>query len=239
MEETKKANFQDFLESYEVHNALKKAVASEQLVFPTMLQQKLIPFILGEEKSLLVKYEDDSGIKLGYLLPIINYFLSEENSSEKTKATAIILAHNKKRMNDINEFANKLTSFCSESINVAIVTKADNVNLKAPPQIIITNPKVFLQLLSNGFTAETTPFLVLDQVEFLLQMDFKEELEKIGEQFKDKNSTIIMTIKTIEDTDSAIQDLKKIYMEKALVVRFKQSEPLIGIVLLLILQRKN
>jgi hypothetical protein len=63
-------------------------------------------------------------------------------------------------------------------------------------------------------------------------MEYKEELEKIGQILKESEvePQIIMSVKSVEDTDASIQEIKKAFMEKALVIRFKQSTPLIGMV---------
>ena len=225
LEEEKQSTFQNLLDSLEIHSAVKKAVAKERLVFPTALQSKLIPLVLEGQKHILVKYEDNSGIKLGFLLPILQSFLSQEKSEFKM---AVILAHNKKRINEISEYATNLTVFCKEVVNIKTATKPDSVNTKELPQILVTNPKVLLPLLANQLVANAITILIIDQVDFHLQMDFKEELQKIGKLVSETDPQIVMTVKSVEDTDETIQEIKKSFMEAALVVRFKQSTPLIG-----------
>eukprot|EP00831_Metopus_contortus_P016979 TRINITY_DN17148_c0_g1_i3.p1 TRINITY_DN17148_c0_g1~~TRINITY_DN17148_c0_g1_i3.p1 ORF type:complete len:129 (+),score=15.05 TRINITY_DN17148_c0_g1_i3:168-554(+) len=71
-EETKTRTFQEFCDSLKLGPELKKGIAKERLVYPTILQKKLIPIILEGQPRILIKYEDDSGIKAGLFLPFIH-----------------------------------------------------------------------------------------------------------------------------------------------------------------------
>ncbi len=225
--EGKRENMQDLLSSLGVHSALKKAAASEGLVYPSVLQRQLVPLLLkGEQKHILVKYEDAGGIKLGYLLPILNAILTKKEG--EAQRFTVLLAHSKKRMGELEKYAASMTAFCRDAVKVKALIKEDSLSSKDLPHILITNPKVLLPLLADKGVLEAVTCLVIDQADFHLQMEYKEELEKIGKMMEGTGKQIVMTVKSVEDTDAAVQEVKKAFMPAAVVIRFKQAAPLIG-----------
>jgi hypothetical protein len=62
-----------------------------------------------------------SGIKLTYLLPIMNQQIKEAvaNDNEKVLYT-MVLCHSQKRCDELAQFSNELTRFCSDIIDVVV-----------------------------------------------------------------------------------------------------------------------
>jgi len=219
----KQESFQEFLDSHSINTNIKKSVAKNALVYPTILQSRLIPLLLQGQKHVLVKYESQSGIKLGLFIPVLNKVL--EKSTDKI--TTIVLIHNKKRMAEISDFLNDIITFCKDSVTIKTLTKSDD-ELANLPDILLCNPKTLNSILPK-LDKNKAFSLIIDQLDLHLQMDFKEELKNIGLHFSTQGNLhqIIMTVKTTEDTDAQIQEIKKCFMEAALVVRFKAAAPML------------
>ena len=68
-----------------------------------------------------------SGIKLTYLLPIMNQQIKEAVSveSEEKVLYTMVLCHSMKRCDELATFANELTRFCTDIIDIVLFDQLD------------------------------------------------------------------------------------------------------------------
>jgi len=211
-------DFQSFLEQRDIIPMLRKAVAKDRLLQPTTLQKKLIPIIQEGQKHILVKYEEQSGLKLGLYLPIVNSII--ENKQEEI---LVVLCYSKERINELQEFFRNLIKFREEAVRIQGITKSKEINTEALPNILITNPKVFLSLAKNEELKSLIIALVVDQVDRQLLLGFEEDIKAVAKEFGEESKVrIIITVKETEDTDEAVKAIKNEFMPSALIIRFRQ-----------------
>jgi len=91
----KSQNIQAFLKG-KVLKELGKGVATlNGYVYPSVLQSAAIPVLKKNEKnSVIIKYSEMSGIKLTYLLPIMNQQIKEAVGNDNNKVLyTMVLCH--------------------------------------------------------------------------------------------------------------------------------------------------
>ena len=73
-----------------------------------------------------------SGIKLTYLLPIMNQQIKEAVSveSEEKVLYTMVLCHSMKRCDELATFANELTRFCTDIIDIVLFDQLDFQDVK-------------------------------------------------------------------------------------------------------------
>ena len=140
----KSQNIQAFLKG-KVLKELSKGVATlNGYVYPSVLQSAAIPVLKKNEKnSIIIKYSEMSGIKLTYLLPIMNQQIKEAvtiESDEKVLYT-MVLCHSMKRCDELATFANELTRFCSDVIDIVLFDQLDFQDVKLDWAKRTTKPK--------------------------------------------------------------------------------------------------
>jgi len=113
---------------------LVKGVASMSTayVYPSVLQSAAIPVLKKNEKnSVIIKYSEMSGVKLTYVLPMINQQIKEAVASEDEKVLySMVLCHSNARCEELAEFAKDLTRFCTDIIDVVIFDQLDFQDVK-------------------------------------------------------------------------------------------------------------
>ena len=214
-------DFQSFLEARNISKVLRKAVAKDGLTQPTTLQKKLIPIIQEGQKHILVKYEEQAGTKLGLYLPIVNSLIES-----KVKSVLIVLTYSKERINELTEFFTQLITFRKDCLRIQGIFKSKELEEEFP-NILITNPKVFIELTKNKELKDAITTLVIEQLDKQLLMGFEDDLKDLSKEFSNEEdeAQIIITIKETDDTNTSIQEIKQLFMASALVIRFRQSIP--------------
>ena len=96
-------------------------------IYPSVLQSAAIPVLKKNEKnSVIIKYSEMSGIKLTYLLPIMNQQIKEAVAEDDNKVLyTMVLCHSMKRCDEMAKFSSDLTRFCSDIIDVVLFDQLD------------------------------------------------------------------------------------------------------------------
>ena len=178
----------------------------------------------------------------------------EQAEGTRAVVASLILCHNALRSVQMAEFASELTQFCSEIIEVVnfdglsaeqTLEKLDLIESKSKKMegvdmafkktvLLVGTPGNFSKLAQRLGKAQKTKVYaaILDKVDLLQAMDFKEELLSIGETIsKITAGKVIFTtnVRDEKDTPSDEQDdfreIKAAWMgsEKALIVRMNDA----------------
>jgi len=184
-------------------NILKK-LEQRNISIPTKIQEEVIPKILKGE-DVIAQSKTGTGKTLAYLLPIIKLL---ENRVEPV----LIIAPTKELAIQIyNEF-----HYYSTGINLKIYLllggekiekQADK--LKNGYDIIIGVTGRILKLIENGFLKPSFfKKLILDEADFLIDLGFLNDLQKIFKLLKNMNQFMLFSA-TLSDKTKKILDIVK------------------------------
>jgi len=140
---------------------------------------------------------------------------------------SLVLCHSQMRSAEMTQFTTELTAFCDEIVEVVNFDESVNDTLaklrliydKEPAAdaegtmafkksvVLIGTPGNFVNLLRGGKLQLKYHSVVLDKVDLLQAMDFKDELTEIGSSLKDLvNGKIIFTTNVKDDKDQGIDE---------------------------------
>lgn len=175
-------SFKELGISSELINKLKKLGITE----PTPIQKQSIALVLNH-KDVLASSKTGSGKTLAYLLPIV-----ESLSKKSTNIEALILAPTRELALQITEMAVKLTS--KEAVLAVYGGQDINKQLKKlhhSIKITVATPGRLLDLIGRqAIDLSHIKFLVLDEVDQMLLMGFKNEVEMIKRELPNKKQTL-------------------------------------------------
>lgn len=165
-------------ESLGVVKPLCDAIASISWKSPTEIQRATIPeALLG--KDVIGLAETGSGKTGAFAIPILQALLANPQ-----RLFAVILAPTRELAFQINEVFDALGSTIalhSACIvgGIDMVTQA--ITLAKKPHVIVATPGRLVDHLQNtkGFSLRTLKFLVMDEADRMLSMDFEEEINTI------------------------------------------------------------
>ena len=218
-------NFKEIGVSYELAERLSAMGISS----PTPIQESVIPMILSSQ-SIMAISQTGSGKTLAYLLPLVQKIITLK--STKT-AQAIILVPTRElaiQANGICEIICKGSPICSVAIYGGVTYDSQIELLQTNPQIIVATPGRLIDLVEqNVIIVDSVDFIVLDEVDQMLDLGFIEPIKRILE-YKSSNAQIYCFSATTNPEISEIfnslnLDIKQVTLEnqKIAVEKIEQS----------------
>ncbi len=169
---------------------------------PTDIQKDVIPKIL-EGKYVIGQSKTGTGKTLSYLLPSITLLINKKNRS-------LIIAPTKELATQIyNEavFYMNGTGFKPVLLLAGENIEKNNDDVKNNPDFIIGVPGRIIKLIENGnLKISQVDTLVLDEVDFLVDLGFKKDLELILDKAKSIKQLLVFSA-TLSPTTKKVLDL--------------------------------
>jgi len=156
---------------------LNESLDRMSIKVPTPIQEKAIPLGL-EGFDILASAQTGTGKTIAYLLPLITNLLKEAHSS------ALVLAPTRELAAQIQQAAHTLFGK-KMSLNTALLIGGEPMGkqfsaLRRNPRLIIGTPgRINDHLNRKTLKLQDTHFLVLDEVDRMLDMGFSDDLKKI------------------------------------------------------------
>ncbi|WP_435262758.1 DEAD/DEAH box helicase [Tenacibaculum sp. nBUS_03] len=172
---------------------ISKALIDLGYETPTVIQQKAIPQIIGSNQDLKAFAQTGTGKTAAFSLPII------ELINEKDKNTqAIILSPTRELAVQIGK---NIESFSKYIPDLKVVTVYGGANidqqikqLKRGAQIVIGTPGRTVDLIKRrALKLGNVKWLVLDEADEMLNMGFKDELDKVLEATPETKQTLLFS----------------------------------------------
>jgi ATP-dependent RNA helicase DDX47/RRP3 len=150
---------------------------------PTPIQAEAIPLALAG-KDVIGLAQTGSGKTAAFAIPILQTLLVEGNGTKAASPFAVIIAPTRELVFQIQETFEALgTAIGAVTIAIAggVDSMAQAVALAKRPHIIVATPGRLVDHLENtkGFSLRSAKFLVLDEADRILTLDFEKELDKI------------------------------------------------------------
>jgi ATP-dependent RNA helicase DeaD len=186
---------------------------------PTPIQEKAIPQVLGSPKDLKAFAQTGTGKTAAFSLPILEQIDSENNNTQAvilspTRELAIQIAKN------IEDFSKYL-----KGVKTLAVYGGSNIDdqirkLKKGVQIIVGTPGRTVDLINRKqLKLSNIQWLILDEADEMLNMGFKDELDKILEVTPDKKQTLLFSATFPREVES----IAKNYMHNPIEISAGQK----------------
>jgi ATP-dependent RNA helicase DeaD len=170
-----------------------KALADLGYEKPTVIQEKAIPQIISSNTDLKAFAQTGTGKTAAFSLPILD--LLDSNSGN---VQAIILSPTRELAVQIG---NNIKDFCKYLPDVKVTTvyggssMEDQIrSLKRGSQIVVGTPGRTVDLIKRrALKLGNVKWLVLDEADEMLNMGFKDELDKVLEATPDTKQTLLFS----------------------------------------------
>lgn len=151
---------------------------------PTPIQCEALPHAL-QRRDVIGLAQTGSGKTAAFAIPILQALLADENSNTKVGLPyAVVIAPTRELVFQIHEQFEALgveLGVRAIAISGGVDSMAQALALAKRPHVIVATPGRLVDHLENtkGFSLRLTKFLVLDEADRLLTMDFEKELDKV------------------------------------------------------------
>ena len=198
---------------------INKALTDLGYEKPTVIQEKSIPQIISSTDDLKAFAQTGTGKTAAFSLPILQ--LADEHSKN---TQAIILSPTRELAvqigNNIKEFAKYMPN-----INVVTVYGGANIEeqirgLKRGAQIVVGTPGRTVDLINRrALKLGNVQWLVLDEADEMLNMGFKDELDKVLEATPETKQTLLFSATFPKEVEAIARN----YMTKPIEVTSGQK----------------
>lgn len=179
--------FQNFGLPEELHQALTQL----QFITPTPIQAQAIPLAL-EGRDIIGSAQTGTGKTAAFVLPLISKLMASKQE------TALVLTPTRELAMQVIEFVRKLLGK-NNKIQAALLIGGDSMykqisQLRANPRLIIGTPgRVNDHLRRRSLNLQKTSFLVLDEMDRMLDIGFGVQLEEIAKYLPKERQTLMFS----------------------------------------------
>ncbi|MEP2508123.1 MAG: DEAD/DEAH box helicase [Reichenbachiella sp.] len=198
---------------------LVDALNDLSIVKPTQIQQEAIPILLDSMQDFIGLAQTGTGKTAAFGLPLLQVVEEESKTCQ-----AIILAPTRELAQQIAEGLNTFAKY-RPKLKIEVVFGGAAITnqikaLKAKPQIIVATPGRLVDLIQRKVVnLNALNYVVLDEADEMLNMGFKEELNKIlADTPADKTTWLFSAT-----MPAAIKNIVNTYMNDAKEVSVKSG----------------
>jgi ATP-dependent RNA helicase RhlE len=204
-------------------HALLKTLVNQNFTTPTPIQQVVIPALLNK-KDILGIAKTGSGKTVSYVLPILMN-LQDLVLVKNRYADVLILVP----IRELAEQVKNVFQIFSQELTQPIKTLAVYGGVSINPQlmalqgvnILIATPGRLLELVdSNAVHLSSIKTLVIDEADKILNLGFKEEVDKILALLPKKRQNILLSATLNND----IQHINQIMLNDPLLIEIEEEE---------------
>ena len=203
--------------------SMLEAVANQNYTEPYPIQKEAIPAIL-KGKDVLGIAPTGSGKTAGYVLPILMK-LSENTVTKNRHANILVLVPTR----ELAEQVSDVFKLFSESVPGKIKTMAVYGGVSANVQmmklqginVLIATPGRLLDLIgSNAVHLSSISTLVLDEADKMLNLGFRDEMDRIFELLPKKRQNLLFSATLNEE----VQKIHQLLLHDPLVIKVDADE---------------
>ncbi len=176
---------------------IKLSLSKKGYKEPTSVQKKVIPLIL-DKKDLVVMAQTGSGKSASFILPILQLW-SETKGEGKAKIKILVLTPTRELTMQVASMFSELGKFLLKKPKVLSVIGGESIGdqLYAVQQgcdVLVATSGRFLDLLKKKqMNLSHLEYLVLDEADKMLNLDFADELNLILEALPDKRQNMLFS----------------------------------------------
>ena len=202
--------------------ALLKTLLNQNFTTPTPIQDAAIPAI-SNQKDVLGIAKTGSGKTASYVLPILTKL--QQGSGQKNRhANILVLVPTR----ELAEQVKTVFHAFSKTLPVPVKTVAVYGGVSINPQmmalqgvnILVATPGRLLELIdSNAVSLASIETLVLDEADKLLNLGFKDELDRIISLLPEKRQNILFSATLNPD----IENIHQILLQEPVVIKIESA----------------
>lgn len=177
--------------------SIQKALVKNNFIEPTPIQEKVIPLVL-EGRDVMAKAKTGSGKSASYILPILQ-MLQNRQGNGKSKIKVLVLTPTRELTLQIAKTFEIFGEFMDKSPKVVSLIGGEGIGdqlyaIQQGCDILVATSGRFLDVLSKKqMNLSFLEFLVLDEADKMLNLEFAAELDLILESIPKKRQNLLFS----------------------------------------------
>ncbi len=196
---------------------------------PYPIQEQVIPEVL-KGKDILGIAQTGSGKTASYVLPVLS-ILEKRESKRKRSIEALIVVPTRELAMQVQDVIGSFSSSLEPRLRSLAVFGGVSINpqMKAlmGVRVLVATPGRLLELIeSNALSLSEVQVLVLDEADKMLNLGFKEEMDRILQLLPKRRQNLLFSATLSEDIESITQ----LFLKDPLVVKIEPEKENIDLI---------
>ncbi|RXQ94438.1 DEAD/DEAH box helicase [Ancylomarina salipaludis] len=202
---------------------LLKALAAENYTQPYPIQKEAIPAILSH-KDVLGIAKTGSGKTASYVLPILNNFKSNKPLKNR-HIKVLVLVPTRELAVQVEEVFRTFATALTDRVKTLAIFGGVSINPQMMAMngvsILVATPGRLIELEeSNAVNLSEIETLVLDEADKMLNLGFKEEMDRIFALLPKKRQNLLFSATLSDD----VNNIKQLLLYRPEVIRIESKE---------------
>ena len=180
--------------SFSLHPSLLKALSESSYDVPTEIQKQSIPLILAKH-DVMARAQTGTGKTAAFALPILEKLIPTETTKHEIRA--LVLTPTRELAQQVYKSFCLYGKFTEVKMGIAyggVSTKQQINELSAGIDVLVATPGRLLDLInSNSVSLSKVDTLVFDEADRLLDMGFKDEIDRITGYLPTTKQTLLFS----------------------------------------------
>lgn len=210
-------------ESLGLSPALLKVLTAQYFTLPTPIQEAAIPAILSK-KDVLGIAETGSGKTAAYVLPLLMNFNKGVNIRNRHVAV-LVLVPTRELAEQVKNVFNNFNQGLPQRVKILAVYGGASINPQMMAMqdvnVLVATPGRLLELVENNSVhLSSIETLVLDEADKLLNLGFKQEVDKIIALLPAKRQNILLSA----TLNAELQNIHQIILHEPIVIEIERVD---------------
>jgi ATP-dependent RNA helicase RhlE len=202
---------------------LLKVLSDHNFIAPTPIQQAAIPAILSK-KDILGIAKTGSGKTASYVLPLLMN-LQQTSALKNRHVNILVLVPTRELAGQVKDVFHTFSRGLAAPVKTLAVFGGVSINPQMTSlqgvNVLVATPGRLLELVdSNAVYLSSVETLVLDEADKMLNLGFKEEVDKIISLLPQKRQNILLSATLNAD----LQQIHQILLHDPLVIKIEEEE---------------
>ena len=209
---------------------LQKVLKEKAFLNPTPIQEKVIPLVL-EHKDVVAQAQTGSGKSASFILPLLELWSKERESAKKGKIKILVLTPTRELTLQLEEVFKEFSKYLEKRPQIVTLIGGKSIGeqlytIQQGCDILVATSGRFLDVLQKRqMNLSHLNYLVLDEADKMLNLDFSEELELVLASLPSKRQNLLFSA----TYPPKMLDLISKIMTNPVEIKSEQRETLQGI----------
>ena len=177
---------------------LQKALKEKAFLKPTPIQEKVIPLVL-DHKDVVAQAQTGSGKSASFVLPLLQLWSENRDNAKKGKIKVLVLTPTRELTLQIAEVFEEFSKFLEKKPQIVTLIGGESIgdqlyNIQQGCDVLVATSGRFLDVLKKKqMNLSHLNYLVLDEADKMLNLDFTEELDLVLESLPQKRQNLLFS----------------------------------------------
>ena len=177
---------------------LQKALKEKAFLKPTPIQEKVIPLVL-DHKDVVAQAQTGSGKSASFVLPLLQLWSENRDNAKKGKIKVLVLTPTRELTLQVAKVFEEFSKFLEKKPQIVTLIGGKSIgdqlyNIQQGCDVLVATSGRFLDVLKKKqMNLSHLNYLVLDEADKMLNLDFTEELDLVLESLPQKRQNLLFS----------------------------------------------